>query len=384
MSGGGGGGVATGAMRAPGRVNLIGEHVDYNGFAVLPMAIDRAVSAAWRPRSDGRVVLRSAGEYPAREFALEPRIPPGPPGDWGNYVKAAAQGLIDAGFALRGAEMLISSTLPPSAGLSSSSALVVLAALVLLEAAGLAMPKPALAALLAEAEKYVGTRGGGMDQAASLLGRAGHALRIDFRPLRVAPLPFFADCVVVVSNSLVRASKAEAAGYNSRAAECRQAAAAAARALGRPADPPPLLADLLAHATREEILAAVPPGLLRRARHVLTESARVDAACAALAAGDAAAFGRLMDESHASCRDDFDFSCPALERLVALGRRAGALGSRLTGAGFGGCAVHLVSRERAPALLAALAEGFYRGFEPGALGDALFVAEPAAGAGPAA
>ena len=375
-------------MRAPGRVNLIGEHIDYNGFGVLPMAIDRGIAAAWRPRADGRVLLRSVEGYEPREFSLEPPIAPYGPGDWGNYVKAAAQGLLDAGHALRGAEILVSSTLPPSAGLSSSSALVVLSALVLLEASGLAMPPLALAALLAEAEKYVGTQGGGMDQAASLLGLAGHALRIDFRPLRAAPLPWFADHVVVVANSLVRASKAEAAGYNTRAAECRLAAAQAASALGRRADPPPLLADLLAVAGREEILAALPPGPggLRCCAAPATcssEAARVDAACAALRAGDAAAFGRLMDESHASCRDDYEISCPALDRLVGLaqgGRRRGGAPDRRR---FRRLRHRPRAAGRAPAVVAALAEGFYRGLGPARVADALFVAEPAGGAGPA-
>ncbi len=369
-----------GLARAPGRVNLIGEHIDYNGFGVLPMAIDRGISAAWRPRGDGRVVLRSLQGYEPREFSLEPSIAPYGSGDWGNYTKAAAQGLLDRGLALRGAEILVASTLPPSAGLSSSSALVVLSALVLLEAAGLSMPALDLASLLAEAEKYVGTRGGGMDQAASLLGRAGCALRIDFRPLRVEPLPFFADHVVVVANSLVRASKAEAAGYNTRAADCRLAAARAASALGLGAGPQPLFADLLAAASPQRILAAVPPDLLPRARHVLSEAARVDAACEALRAGDAGRFGRLMNESHASCRDDFRISCPALERLVELARGAGALGARLTGAGFGGCAIALVRRADAPALLAALGGSFYRGMEPALVADALFAVEPAGGA----
>jgi galactokinase len=386
-------GVPARVFRAPGRVNLIGEHVDYNGFGVLPMAIDRGIAAAWRPRGDGRVVLRSLEGYEPREFSVEPPIAPYGPGDWGNYVKAAAQGLLDSRLPLRGAEILVSATLPPSAGLSSSSALVVLSALVLLEASGLAMPRLALAALLAEAEKYVGTQGGGMDQAASLLGLAGHALRIDFGPLRAEPLPWFTDCVVVVANSLVRASKAEAAGYNTRAAECRLAAAHAARRLGRRADPPPLLADLLAVAGREEILAALPPGpvslqgagvpeppggfqLLRRARHVLSEAARVDAACAALRAGDAAAFGRLMDDSHASCRDDYEISCPALDRLVGLARDAGAVGARLTGAGFGGCVISLVALPSAVEFRRRLAEAYQQ-----ATGRApeIWVCRPAAG-----
>jgi galactokinase len=408
------GGPPAGLLRAPGRVNLIGEHIDYSGFGVLPMAIDREMAAAWRPRDDGRVLLRSAGGHPLREFTLGPEIPAWPRGDWGNYAKAAAAGLIGAqGGTWPGVEMLVASSLPASAGLSSSSALVVLSALALLAAAGRTMDPLALATLLAEAERYVGTQGGGMDQAASLLGRRGHALRIDFRPLRVAPIPFFAGHVVVVADSRVRASKAESAGYNTRAAECRLAAALISRGLGRQADPGrpgPLLADLAAVAPVDELLrllpaaavsraevtamlalapeqAAVlpdPPGgleLLRRARHVLTEARRVGDACTALRAGDATAFGRLMDASHESCRDDFAVSCDALERVVSLARRAGALGARLTGAGFGGCTVSLVQRDRADALCSALAETFYAGIDPAALSACLFVVEPAEGAG---
>jgi len=264
-----------GVIRAPGRVNLIGEHIDYNGFGVLPMAIDRAVRAAWRPRADRVVRLRSADGYPPREFALEPEIPPYGTGDWGNYAKAAAQGLfqrLGGGAKLCGADLLVTSTLPPSAGLSSSSALVVLAALVLLEAARLSMPELALATLLADAEQYVGTQGGGMDQAASLLGRSGHALRIDFRPLRVTPIPLLPGHVIVVANSLARASKAESVGYNTRAAECRLAAAVLARRAGRDsASPAPLLADLAALAPIDDLLAALPtaPASLREVAALL-------------------------------------------------------------------------------------------------------------------
>jgi len=395
----------TAVVRAPGRVNLLGEHTDYNGLPVLPMAIDRSVLIAVAPRADRTVRLfNTAPRFAARRYTLADAIDPDPPGDWANYSKAAAQGLMRAyGDRLRvGADLLVDGTIPSGAGLSSSSALLVANALALLAANGVEIPYATLAELLPIAERYVGTLSGGMDQAVSLLAEPDHALRIDFFPLRVRPIPLPAGHSVVVCHSLVDAEKSGAArnAYNLRVIEGRLACRVLERALGS-ALPRPLrtLGDLVASQPARAaaswlapLQAAVPDralslaeiaaaigtsperlraacdvdpalgdafALVRRTRHVLTEADRVEAADAALRGGDTAAFGRLMDASHASCRDDYEISCPALEELVGLARDAGALGARLTGAGFGGCTVNLVRDGDVPAFLTRLDRSFY-------------------------
>lgn len=390
-------------VRAPGRVNLIGEHTDYNGLPVMPMAIDRDVLIAGRRRTDSVVHLDNRGPFAERRFALDESIPPFGAGDWGNYAKAAAQGLRrHLGPALaQGADLLVDGNVPDAAGLSSSAALVVANALALLAANGIDLPFPELAELLPRAEQYVGTLGGGMDQTISLLGRAGHALRIDFRPLRHRPVPLPAGHVFVVAHSLVRADKSGGArrAYNQRVAECRLAAWALGRLLAParsgeivllgdlpnvlerpPADlvreadllpRAPLSIDAIASTFGVAVSALrdavdVPADvddrfvLRSRARHVLAEADRVDAAEAALQRGDVSAFGRLMNASHASCRDDYEISCDALEALVEKARAAGAIGARLTGAGFGGCIVALIDAARAGALIDGLDADFYR------------------------
>ncbi len=436
--------------RAPGRINLIGEHTDYNGLPVFPFAIHRDLAAAFGPRQDGRVVLHNLDPaYPPREFRLEDPIPPYGTGDWGNYLKAAAQGLLDRfraedggwgagapagsteGFG--GLNAVVHGDIPPAAGLSSSSALVVLGALMLLAAAGRSLPGPELATLLARAEHYVGTQGGGMDQAASLLSRAGTALKIDFFPLRVTSAPLPAEAVFVVADSLVKAAKtAEALDkYNRRPSECRLAVAVLKRLLpGRPGAkagaagrqaPLERIGDLDAESCAEagralhpapytlaEIAAILgcspeaaarsyclrrdgsvfpePAGgfkLHQRFRHVIEEGARVEKALAALRAGNIAALGRLMDQSHESCRELYEISCPELDELARIARRAGAAGSRLTGAGFGGCTISLVRGGRLPAFLEEVARAYYRGYlqkAPEDLSSTLFACRAVNGA----
>lgn len=339
---------------APGRVNLIGEHVDYAGLPVLPMAIDRGIRLTVKPRHDRRV--RLVDENPTfgrREFEIETSIPPFAKGDWGNYPKAALQGLAAAGLEPGGFDALLSSDLPPAAGLSSSSALVVATAL-----AGLAkseageVDRLALAALLADAEQYVGARGGGMDQAAILAGRAGHALRIAFDPLTVREVPVPGTWRFVVADSRASAEKSGAArdAYNSRRADVEAAVARVAGDTVYPAYP-----ALLARWSADDLLAEARPVLddtaYRRFRHVVTEADRVARAEAALVAADAETFGELMLASHESLRDDFDVSTPALDELVDAAMGAGAFGARLTGAGLGGCIVALVAAADVPAFL---------------------------------
>lgn len=378
-------------VRAPGRVNLLGEHTDYNMLPVLPMAIERCVFVAGAPRQDRLVHLRNAASFPDRSFELEDAIPKFADSDWGNYAKAAAQGLGSYyGHPLRrGADLLVDGDIPGGAGLSSSSALVVACALALLAANDEEVPFEILAEILPRAERYVGTLSGGMDQTVSLLAQEGHALRIDFAPLRCRPVPLPSGHAIVVCHSLVRAEKSGAAkeAYNQRVLECRLACRAFDKALeGRLDAPLEALGDLAVRfpavplSTFVTELATVLPdadldlgqlssftgvsqtdlrrlceipeekvgpfSILARARHVLTEAERVDRAEAALRAGDTTSFGELMDASHRSCRDDYEISCPELEALVAIAKDAGALGARLTGAGFGGCTVNLVAADQ--------------------------------------
>jgi len=393
-------------VRAPGRVNLLGEHTDYNGLPVLPMAIDQNVLIAAAPRQDDTVRLHNLnGAFGPRSYELGDDLQPFEAGDWGNYHKAAAHGLLHTrrGELRHGGDFLVDGNIPAGAGLSSSSALVVASALALLTLNEIELPFPELAEVLPQAERYVGTMSGGMDQAISLLAVARHALRIDFFPLHVRAVPLPPDYRVVVCHSLVTAEKSGRArlSYNLRVAECRLAARVCEVALA-PALPRALtmLGDLTrlfpgrplleflpaieAHLPRRPLSLAevarivgssptqlredcdISPELgdrfavLSRVRHVLTEAERVDRAERLLAEGDAGGFGALMDASHASCRDDYEISCLEIEALVAAAKESGAIGARVTGAGFGGCIVALVEASRVPGFLELVDRRFYR------------------------
>jgi galactokinase len=366
---------------APGRVNLIGEHTDYNGLPVFPMALTRGIALGFRPRADGDIVLRNRDpRYPPVRFRAEEHIAPEPPGAWGNYARAATEVLVREVGPLRGLEGVIGADLLPAAGLGSSSSLVVAVALALLDANGIRPNRQRLMELLARGERYVGVQGGGMDQAVCLGARAGHALRLDFRPALVPTavrLP--AGWRFVVAWSGVEAAKAAGAraAYNDRVRECRAALTRFA-ALRLPGEAVADYADLLGRLPAEEALARAPEALegvlLHRFRHVVSEAERVNRAVDAMVAGDLGSFGALMNQSHASLRDDFGVSAPELDALVEHGRAAGAAGARLTGAGFGGCAVFLADDRRAVEVRSALAVDAPPGGEP-------FRAEPGGPAG---
>ena len=369
----------THAARAPGRVNLIGEHVDYHDLPVLPFAIERAVTVLFAPAPDAhasrvRFASASAG-LPDDEFRLDAPIEPLAAGDWRNYPRAAcaelaagdtsigraAQGLApdpgreggrDGGRqAPRGIDALVVSDLPMAAGLSSSSALVVGVGLAIGHASGAEVDRLSLAGAMARAERFVGTRGGGMDQAACLLSRAGCISRISFAPLRVEHIPFPGDLSLLVATSGEVADKSgrirEAYNERRRAGEDALATVSVAAGL-REASFAALLGALgEARALRlaERILPADgsdPRRRHERFRHVVTEAGRVGAAEQALRRGDGPSLGSLLDASHASLRDDYEVSTAALDELVGAARSAGALGARLTGAGFGGAIVALV------------------------------------------
>src|SRR5213595_2387024 len=373
-------------VRAPGRVNLIGEHIDYCGLPVFPMALRQSVRIAFQPRSERetRLVNRDSRFAPSA-FVMSESIPPAPAGDWGNYARAAARALAERFPDLRGVDALVDSDLPIAAGLSSSSALVVAMALALMHANGVTVPSLELMELLGRGERYVGTAGGGMDQAIILGARAGCASRIDFHPLRLTPTAVPADWQFIVAWSLVHAEKSGAArqAYNQRTRQCDEARRLVAQRLGQRADV--TYPALLAAAPVEQLLQVAETNLTgvlaRRFRHVVTEESRVRQAEAALAARELAAFGQLLDASHRSLRDDYEVSHAELDRLVELAREAGAAGARLTGAGFGGSIVALCRVERAPDVVAALRERYYA--PRGAASDVarhMFTAEPSAGA----
>jgi galactokinase len=381
----------THASRAPGRVNLIGEHTDYNDLPVLPMALQREVRIALRPRDDGLLRLHNLEPgFETVELEVGVEIEPGATGSWGNYVKAPVQELARRFAIVRGFDGVVTSDLPIASGLSSSSALVNAVGLALTEINRVGIGALALATVMAEAERYTGTRGGGMDQAISLAAKAGHAARIDFSPLRLRHLPVPPEWRFVVAHTGVRAEKSGAAQstYNRRRAECEEALAlvgaeVADRITRHNAELgyPGLLSAIGAAEALEVGTAVLDANLFKRFRHVITEAGRVRDAQDALMVADPAAFGTLMDASHGSLRADYHVSSAELDELVALAKEGGAAGARLTGAGFGGCIVALTTPSSVDEVIEALVTGY---FEPrgmtDALDDRLFVAVPSAGA----
>ena len=342
---------------APGRVNLIGDHTDYNGLPVFPMAVQRRFRILFRPRTDSLVRAATVDGFSERSVTVADEIEPYEQGDWGNYLKASARILARRYGALHGMDMLLHSDIPVAAGLSSSSALVVGSGLVLLAANGIEAPFEELVELFPEGERYVGTRGGAMDHTVCLAGQAGHALKIDFSPFAIHPTPVPPGWRFLIGHSLVRAEKSREVKeqYNERRESCR-------RAFEQPQPP-------LSEMER------------RRYRHVMSEAERVERARHAMCSGDIELFGQLMNASHESLRDDFEVSHPEVDRLVEAFLAAGALGARVTGAGFGGCVVALCRREEAWRVLDGVEVGFYAS-RPARMSFAeyLLEAEPSGGA----
>lgn len=385
------GGDPTHLSRAPGRVNLIGEHLDYNGLPVLPMALQREVRLVLRPREDGWVRIVNANpEFEEVAYEVGVAIEAGPAGHWGNYVKAPGQELARRFAIFRGFDGVLASDVPVASGLSSSSALVNAVGLALASINEVGGEPLALADVMADAERYTGTRGGGMDQAVSMCARSGCAARIDFNPLRIRHVPVPADWRFVVADTGVRAEKSGSAqaAYNRRRAECEEALHAVTAELagaGRLEPPARTYTELLRRVSHDEVLdaaaVALDGPLLRRLRHVVAEHARVLEAQDLLHQADHAGFGSLMDASHGSLRTDFHVSSPELDEVAALAKEGGAAGARLTGAGFGGCVVALASMSTVDEVLEALVGDYY---EPRGLGgrldEMLFLAEPSGGA----
>jgi galactokinase len=307
--------------RGPGRVNLIGEHTDYNDGLALPFAIDRGVTVTAEPLGGERIEARALDLGEQDAFALNEIEPAG---GWRAFVRGTIAELRAAGHAVRPCRITIEGDLPHGSGLSSSAALE--AALCLALIGDEDADRVELAKLCSRVENdHVGARTGLLDQLAVLCGREGHALRIDFRDLAMKPVPLeLGDWRLVTLDSGASHEHA-GGGYNERRAEC----AAACEALG--------IATLREATTHE----GLPAPLGRRVRHVLTENARVDAMAAALAAGELARAGELLRASHASLRDDYEASVPEVERTVEALERAGAAGARMVGGGFGGSVLAL-------------------------------------------
>ncbi len=346
-------------VTAPGRVNLIGEHIDYHGLAVLPMALRRSVRIAFRARTDRRIRAISAGWDGVRDFAWTADLAAVSGGDWENYLRAAALAVGRKWGVGRGVDAAIVSDLPPAAGLSSSSALLVAFTLALLRANAAAPTFEELMEVLPDGEQFVGTRGGGMDHAASLASRAGCAALIEFDPLAVRHVPIPPGWAFLVAHSLTVAEKSGAARQRYNA--CRAAGTTALERLGFPSYRQALagrtLAQLEQLAAQNLATADERSGFL----HVVSEALRVHAAVRAMEQRDAPAFGSLLAASHASLRDRLHVSSAALDRLVEACMASGALGARLTGAGFGGCVVAFCRAENLPAVRRGLIQRYYAG-----------------------
>ena len=327
---------------APGRVNLIGEHTDYNDGLCLPFAIACGVTVSARPDvGAGRAIeARALDLSQADRFALDEDIRPPHPGragapyGWRHFVRGAAAELRRDGFEPRPCLLEIRGDVPRGAGLASSAALSISLCLALCAVSGAEPPEPvALARLCSRIENdWCGAETGLLDQLASLLGEEGRAVRLDMRDLSAAPveLPLGGHRLVTLGSGVSR--RLAGSGYNRRREECRQAAAA-----------------LGVRSLRDATGAAdLPEPLAGRVRHVLSENERVDDAVAALRAADMPALGALLDASHRSLRDDYEVSVPEIERAIEACSRAGALGARIMGGGFGGSVLALFGPDREP------------------------------------
>jgi galactokinase len=340
-------------VRAPGRVNLIGEHTDYNGGFVLPIAIDRAITIALVPSGDRSVTvtLAESGESAAFDLdAIGPRR-----GHWIDYVAGTAWAMAEARLPTQGVRGLLASDLPQGAGLSSSAALELASALALSGGAEPPTDRLRLAQIAQRAEnEYVGVRCGLMDQFASSVSVAGAALLLDCRSLEYREVPITLPDVALVVTDSGSSRRLDVSAYNERRAQGEVAVAVIGRTYPGVHSLRDVTSEML-DALGEEL----DPVLRDRARHVVEEDARVLDAADAFATGDAERAGLLFSASHASLRDLYDVSSAELDTLVEIAQSVpGVFGSRLTGAGFGGCTVTLVRREAIGALTEAIEERY--------------------------
>ena len=354
-------GGASRLFRAPGRVNLIGEHPDYNEGFVMPAAIDFSCWVAIGPRADASLQIFSENIQELAEADLaNPDLRPS--GGWSDYPIGVAVMLQRAGYSLRGANLYIRSDVPLGAGLSSSAAIEVSVGYALVQTSGHEVDPVELALICQRAENdFVGARCGIMDQFAACYGRAGQALMLDCRTLDCSVLRLPVNVDLVVCNTMVKHQLA-AGEYNTRRAECEEAVQR--------------LAGLLPHVralrdvNSEELEAnrsRLTPTLYRRARHIVTENERVKSAATALERGDIAALRELMSASHRSLRDDYQVSCAELDVMVEIAaRQPGVYGARMTGGGFGGCTINLVENEHSVEFRRTVAEAYHSatGYRP--------------------
>jgi galactokinase len=327
-------------FRAPGRVNLIGEHTDYNDGFVLPIAIDRETVVAAAANNSRRVRVHSLNVDELAEFDLDN---PGPKlrGVWLDYIEGVAQSLMSRGTHLVGVDMALSSDVPAGAGLSSSAALEISTGMAMLAVSNVEIDRVELALSGQQAEhEYVGTKSGIMDQFVATFGLRGHALLIDCRSLELTQIPLdTSETVIAICDTRIK-HELSSSEYNTRREECERGVEIISEAL-------PCISALrdVSVADFEKYEDRLPEPIRSRCRHVVTENARALSAAAALQAGDFALTGRLMLGSHESLRDDYEVSCKELDALVEIATSIeGVRGARMTGGGFGGCTVNLVER----------------------------------------
>ncbi len=339
--------------RAPGRVNLIGEHTDYNDGFVMPAAIDLCTWVAIASRDDRELHIHSEDLSGNVVFDLD-ELDPRARGHWSDYVRGVAVTLERAGYRLRGADLAIRSDVPIGAGLSSSAALEVATGYAMLETAGMEIDRIGLAKLCQQAEnEFVGMRCGIMDQFTSCCGQAGRALMLDCRLLVYRLLPLPEDVRLVICNTMVK-HELGSSEYNTRRAECEAGVKHFAK----------LLPDIqaLRDVTVNDLERCghnLNEVTYKRCRHVITENARVMEATAALERGDLYAFGDLMAQSHLSLRDDYEVSCAELDTMVDLATKIeGVFGARMTGGGFGGCTINLAKADSVAEFKRSVARGY--------------------------
>jgi galactokinase len=362
--------------RAPGRVNLIGEHTDYNDGFAMPAAIEFYCWVAVSDRDDRKLRIYSEEFSAAAEADLSSEAPQ-PSKTWSDYPVGVALQMEQAGFRLRGANLLIESEVPIGAGLSSSAAIEVATALALAEQSGHSTNRVQLALLCQKAEnEFVGARVGIMDQFVSLHGRKDHALMLDCRTLSFESLLIPESVKLVVSNTMVKHELASSE-YNRRRADCEEAVRRLAGVLpGIRALRDVRLEELQQH---REALSEVT---YKRALHIVSENARVLDSAEALRSGDIVRFGKRMAESHRSLRDLYEVSCRELDLMVDLAyQQRGVYGARMTGGGFGGATINLVDARHAGEFKEKMAKSYQK--ETG-LVPQIYICKPAEGAGPLA
>ncbi len=324
-------------FRAPGRVNLIGEHTDYNDGFVFPAALQFYIWVAISPREDRKLVFRSENFEGVVEVDLD-HAHDKAVGRWSDYMEGVAVTLQAAGHRLRGANLLVHGEVPIGSGLSSSAAISVATGLALLENSHVNVPRVELAQICRRSEtQFIGARVGIMDPFISCFGEAGKALMLDCRSLEYRTLALPPDVSLVICNTMVKHSLASGE-YNVRRRECEEAV----RILQGVSPGVHALRDVTI-AQLEASRHLLTPVIYRRCRHVITENERVVRAADALSVGDVESFGKRMAESHTSLRDDYEVSCEELNTMVAIANeQPGVYGARMTGGGFGGCTVNLV------------------------------------------